>query len=207
MTPQNTPIVESPQSFLVLHGIGNHRPPEHWQFWVSSQLAAIGHQVLYPGLPDPDAPPYDAWATALEDQLRQMGHFRRTVICHSLSCLLWVSLAPEIEHDLRPARLLLVSPPDPSCVPPAGGEFIRPFSCAAVAGSVTDELRVVCSDNDPYNPTGAVGMYAEPLRCPVDVLEGAGHITPDSGYGAWPSLESWCLGRTTSLVTEDLDHE
>lgn len=194
------PPMAAPQSFLVLHGLANHRPPEHWQFWISAQLAADGHQVLYPGLPDPDTPSFADWAGTLHQQLDAMRGPQRTVICHSLSCLLWLAVAGDIRADRRPSRLLLVSPPDPHHVPEAGGEIVRPFSPAAAAASATDELRVVCSDADPYNPTGAVQMYSEPLGCPVDVLPGAGHITPGDGYGAWPSLEAWCHKRASAVA-------
>ena len=37
--------MEGTESFLVLHGLGNHRPPEHWQFWISAQLAAAGNEA------------------------------------------------------------------------------------------------------------------------------------------------------------------
>jgi hypothetical protein len=187
------------ESFLVMHGIGNHRPPEHWQFWISAQLAAAGHQVLYPGFPEPDKPSFAAWSRTLLEQLDAMRHLRRTVICHSLSCLLWFAIAPDVDGSKRPTRLLLVAPPDPKQVPPAGSEFLRGFSAAAVAASATDEIRVVCSDADPYNPGSAERMYAEPIGCAVDVIDGAGHITPETGYGAWPSLRRWSLRETASL--------
>jgi len=191
--------VNDAESFLVLHGIGNHRPPEHWHFWISAQLAAAGHQVLYPALPSPDTPSFDAWARALDDQLGAMRHSRRTIICHSLSCSLWFAVAPGLDQAKRPERLLLVSPPDPKQIPPAGSEFIRGFSAQDVAASATEEIRVVCSDVDPYNPAGATLMYAEPIGCPVDVLYGAGHITPDTGYGPWPSLLTWTLHQVDRL--------
>jgi predicted alpha/beta hydrolase family esterase len=184
--------VTTHQSFLVLHGIGNHRPPEHWQFWISARLAADGHQVLYPSLPEPDAPSLQAWATTVHEQLGVMRNPRRTVLCHSLSCLLWLSIAAEISPGSRPSRLLLVAPPAPDRVPAAGVDLIRGFATADVTSSVTDELRVVCSDDDPYHPGGAAETYGKLLSCPVDVIPGAGHINPDSGYGPWRSLEMWC---------------
>jgi hypothetical protein len=45
-------------------------------------------------------------------------------------------------------------------------EFIRAFCPDAVAASVTDELRVVCSDADPYNPIGAAKMLCRAARLP-----------------------------------------
>jgi hypothetical protein len=53
--------------------------------------------------------------------------------------------------------------------------------------------RLVCSDDDPYCPEGAGTLYGEPLRIPADVLPGAGHLNPETGYGPWPQVEAWCV--------------
>jgi predicted alpha/beta hydrolase family esterase len=194
--------MDGAESFLVLHGLGNHRPPEHWQFWVSARLAAAGHQVLYPDLPEPDAPSLAAWSATVHGRLEAMQGPRRTVICHSLSCLLWFAIAADVDPARRPGRLLLVAPPDPHHVPPEGSDFTHEPSLGAVTASATEEVRIVCSDADPYNPTGAGRMFGEPLGCPVDLLAGAGHINPDSGYGPWPSVEAWCLRERATLTAD-----
>jgi len=40
--------------FLILHGVENHRPPEHWQFLLAAALVEHGLEVRYPALPEPD---------------------------------------------------------------------------------------------------------------------------------------------------------
>jgi len=49
------------------------------------------------------------------------------------------------------------------------------------------------SDADPYNPTGAESVYGDAPGVPATIADGAGHITPDSGYGPWPFATEWCL--------------
>jgi serine hydrolase len=170
-------------AFLILHGIENHRPPAHWQFWLAARLAEHGHDVLYPSLPRPDAPSYEDWLATLPRD-------PHTVICHSLACLLWLKSAPALTAE----RLLLVSPPASDRVPEAGASFrLQRFDPQAVRDSVRGEIRIVCSDADPYNPAGAQSMYATPLGLEADVIPGAGHITPADGYGPWPYAEEWCL--------------
>ena len=56
------------------------------------------------------------------------------------------------------------------------------------------ETLIVCSDDDPYCPPGAVATYAEPLGIAAHVIAGAGHINTDAGYGEWPEVEAWALG-------------
>ena len=75
--------------FLILHGVENHRPPEHWQFLLAAQLVEHGLEVRYPALPEPDAPELERWLATLEQELAALGGEQRVVVCHSLACLLW----------------------------------------------------------------------------------------------------------------------
>jgi predicted alpha/beta hydrolase family esterase len=118
------------------------------------------------------------------------------VLCHSLSCLLWLhyaAVAPGREG--RAARVLLVAPPWPDPMVPALAAFfpvpLDPQAVHAAAG----ETRVVCADDDPYCPDGAAERYGAPLDLPVEVVPGGGHLNAESGYGPWPAIEAWCLNR------------
>jgi predicted alpha/beta hydrolase family esterase len=118
----------------------------------------------------------------------------RIVVCHSLSCLLWLRAAPGLSDQERVDRLLLVSPPASEQIPEAGASFgIAELDAEAVRASVRGGIRVACSDADPYNTAGAQNTYAPALGAEVDIIGGGGHITPETGYGPWPSAEAWCL--------------
>lgn len=185
-----------PTAFLILHGIANHRPPEHWQFWLAAGLAAEGHRVHYPALPDPDAPTLDGWQRALREQLAAVGKGERVLVCHSLACLLVLHAAPTWSEDERIDRLLLAAPPASRCVPEAGASFrLDRFNPAALRAAVRGEIRIACSDADPYNPDGAQNQYATPLGLTADTFTGAGHITPADGFGPWPWAADWCRVR------------
>jgi uncharacterized protein len=187
-------------AYLILHGIENHRPPEHWQFWLTARLRDRGHHVLYPGLPDPDKPCFDSWVRVLREQLAQMEGRERVVVCHSLACLMWFGAAPAFDDVCRVDRLLLVSPPASERVPEGGASFrLSHLDVDAVIASVGSTIRIVCSDADPYNPIGADVLYAGDLDAEVDLIPGAGHITPSTGYGPWPSAKAWCLDPSQRL--------
>lgn len=189
-----------PESFLILHGIGNRRPPQHWQFLLAAALVEHGHDVRYPQLPNPENPSLDEWLAVLTSELKAMVGRRRTVICHSLACLLWFHAAARTLVD-PVDRVLLVSPPASDCVPPEGASFrLQTLGAGAVRSSATSELAIVCSDADPYNPYGAPTLYGDPLGIAATVIEGAAHITPDSGYGPWPFVLDWCLGEPEQTV-------
>lgn len=193
----------SAPSFLILHGMGNRRPPEHWQFQLAAALAADGSQVLYPQLPDPDAPKFSDWTVALVDELGCLDGVERTVVCHSLSCLLWMARMPELNPDLRPERVLLVSPPAPDRLPAEGADFRREiWSGEEIRATARREIRIAASDADPYNPAGAAALYAQPLGIEFDLVPGAGHITPAGGYGPWPSVLAWCRGEADRVAAD-----
>ncbi len=78
----------------------------------------------------------------------------------------------------------LVSPPASTCVPDAGaGSRIDAVDVPAILAGAKRGVRIVCSDADPYNPPGAQKLYGDAFGVAVDVVEGAGHITPETGYG------------------------
>jgi len=186
-------VIRVATSFLILHGIENHRPPEHWQFLLAAQLVERGHKVRYPALPEPDRPALDQWLSVLDQELAALGGQRCVVVCHSLACLLWFHFA---QGQPRPPvdRLLLVSPPASECLPDGASFRLGSLDTNMVRSGVAGEIAIVCSDADPYNLAGAQSMYGDALGVVATVIECAGHITPATGFGPWPFAVTWCLG-------------
>lgn len=191
------------RSFLILHGVENRRPVEHWQYDLAQRLRDRGEQVFYPQLPDPDQPVLAAWAEAIEAELGMMRG-ERVVVCHSLACAAWLHVAAARGGPPAVDRVLLVSPPGPEMFT---WEVIAGFSPAsldlATLKLAATTPRLVCSDNDPYCPEGAAEVYGRPLDCDVDLLTGAGHVAIADGYGSWSSALDWCLDPTTRLTVKE----
>jgi predicted alpha/beta hydrolase family esterase len=188
---------------LILHG-WQGSGPEHWQTWLAERLRAAGHHVQYPALPDCDQPCPDRWGIAFRDEIARLaaGPGERVVCCHSLGCVLWLREAARLEPAQRADRVALVAPPCPgAAVPELAGFYPTGAERAAVAAAAR-ETRLVCSDDDAYCPSGAARAWGEPLALPVDLLPGAGHINVDAGFGPWPEIEQWCLGRRARLAAE-----
>jgi predicted alpha/beta hydrolase family esterase len=180
--------------FLILHG-WQGSGPDHWQTWLAERL---GEDASYPTLPEPDTPRLDDWLNVLRSELEAAAERRRVVICHSLSCVLWLHHARQVA-DTAVERVLLVAPPSPSVDSPDLDGF---FPLAVERGDLqraAASTRLVCSDNDPYCPEGAREVYGIPLGIETDLIPGAGHINPDAGYGPWPAVERWCLDGTGRL--------
>jgi len=187
--------------FLVLHGWQNHRPRHHWQWQLVESLRSAGEQVLYPQFPDPDRPVLGTWTELLRAELGQLGDGERIVVAHSLAVPLWQHAAALLEPAERVDRVLLVAPPSPEVL--ARYAEVREFAAvpldAAALKTAAGSTRLAASEDDPYWPGGAVPTYAE-LGLDVDLLPGAGHLDPESGYGRWPSVEAWCRDPAARLT-------
>ncbi|MGC2192679.1 MAG: alpha/beta hydrolase [Candidatus Dormiibacterota bacterium] len=192
--------------FLVLHGLGNHRPREHWQWWLSDQLCQRREQVLYPQFPDPDAPCLEAWLELLAAEYAMLGTGERIVICHSLGCALWYQAAAHGVLNPPADRVLLVAPPGPGYLAlPATADFhTGPWSAEALGSSSRSPVRLVGSERDPYCPEGpATEVYGRPLGLDGEIISGAGHLSVADGYGPWPRVLSWALDGTVRFGLPD----
>ena len=176
-------------SFLILHGLEGSGP-DHWQSWLASRLRERGERVSYPHLPDPFDPHPSDWERALRAELSTLDE--PVVLCHSLACLLWLRASAQPDGRLA-SRVLLVAPPWRDDLAPVA-RFLEHGARARDVSRVAAETLIVCSDDDPYCPSGAIATYGEPLGIPAHVIAGAGHINTDAGYGEWPEVEAWALG-------------
>ena len=92
--------------------------------------------------------------------------------------------------------MLLVAPPEDDALPANGRAFaLGGVDVSALREAVSDEIRVVRGSDDPYSPNGAP-VWARKVGARVDELAGAGHITPDDGYGEWAWCAVWCRNGT-----------
>lgn len=191
------------RSFLILHGVENRRPEGHWERELAMDLRERGEQVFYPQLPDTDRPRLADWTDAIRSELALMRG-EKVVVAHSLACAAWMHLAAADAASANPLaadRVLLVSPPGPAAY---DWDVIAGFTTVgldlAALRLASKSVRLACSDADPYCTEGAAEHYGLPLGCEVDVIPGGGHITPDDGYGRWPSALAWCLDESERLA-------
>lgn len=177
------------RSYLFLHGLEGSGEG-HWQRWLAARLADRGEAVAFPDLPDAGDPAPDAWERELGRSLGEIGA-APVVLAHSLGSLLWLRHASAAAGRVA-ERVLLVAPPALDSVP-AVVRFSAFQPDPGRIRSASGAIRIVCSDDDPYNPAGAVATHAEPLGLPADVIPGGGHLNVDAGYGPWPAVERWAL--------------
>lgn len=173
---------------LVLHGMTGPRPAA-WYSWLATELRGTGRQVEVPTLPDSDAPVLQVWLEALDVALAGLPDAGFDLVAHSTGALLWLHHTARATDLPRPDRVALVAP--------ASGEQIAPLTFRDVPLD-TDAVRraaegtvLVGGDDDPLCPQGVAQAYGAPLKMATTVIEGGGHLNPESGYGAWPAMLDW----------------
>jgi uncharacterized protein len=192
--------------FLLLHGWGGNKPA-HWQEHLYVKLTETGAKVHYPKMPTPEAPDLPAWQARLRGELDEIAGqtpgARLHVLAHSLGSINWIHLAASRGGaGTRIAdRVLLVAPPYvvpqilPIDVTPAVAAFFPPPMSAAGIKAAARETVLIASDTDDYSTFDQSCGYSRDLDIPIHKLAVAGHISPYYGYGEWPWVLDWCLGR------------
>ncbi|MDQ1244454.1 MAG: serine hydrolase, partial [Campylobacterota bacterium] len=79
--------------------------------------------------------------------------------------------------------LFLVAPPSLECKIEELKSF---FPCEIPTNLYAKEALLVASTNDPYMSINEASLLAGSLRAQMLILQNAGHINTDSGYGEWP---------------------
>jgi uncharacterized protein len=181
---------------LILHGWTNRRQPGHWQRHLANELRKQGHIVAYPQFPNPDQPKLAEWQELLVaelDILAEIDAGETIVIGHSLGCINWIQGASTGLITKPVDRVLLVAPADPRVLGEVEGlnvDLTDPAVAKATHES-TASLTVLASEKDKWTPRGIHATFGEPLGLTPVILEGAGHLSLDDGFGAWQGVIDW----------------
>ena len=172
------------EKVLILHGWGGSDFP-HWQSWLAGEIAKDYGQVCFPLLDNPHFPSKNRWMKQVKEILTDFKP--ETVICHSMANTLWLHLCEEGEIA-EVKRLLMVSPVRLDLKL----ETIKTFFPAPLPENLfAEEVLMVTSTNDPYLSTEEASALQQALEVPMKILENAGHINAESGYGEWPWVLEW----------------
>ena len=166
---------------LLLHGWEGSDYP-HWQSWLAGELAKDYGNVSFLKFSNYDFPNFGAWKQELTTHLKD---FRPDiVICHSLANTLWFHLC-NTDTIGKIEKLYLIAPPSIKC---DISELESFFPLDMPKNAHAKETLLVTSTNDPYMSIDEAKELQNSLGVEMVVLENAGHINADSGYGEWPWL-------------------
>lgn len=163
---------------LLLHGWGGSDFP-HWQSWLAGEIAKEYGCVQFLHFSDVDAPKLGVW---LEELKETLSAFKPDiVICHSLANTLWFHLCNTTQtQELQ--KLYLVAPPSINCKVEELKEF---FPVKVPKYLHTKETLLITSTNDPYMSIEEAKALQRELAVEMKMLENAGHINTESGFGEW----------------------
>lgn len=167
---------------LILHGLGGSDYP-HWQAHLAADLIKQNTPVSFPHFPNRNNPSLEEWKEVLKEEIK---HFKPTVVvCHSLANLLWFHTCDEL--DIQLDKLLLVAPVRDEKLEDAASFFSYPIPKNLKAKKVM----MSASTNDPYmNIQEAIRLQSK-LKVDMKILNDAGHINADSGYGKLDCALEW----------------
>ncbi len=167
---------------LILHGWGGSDYP-HWQAHLAAEVAKNYGTVSFPLLDNCHFPSKNRWVRQVKAILKE---FRPdTVICHSLANNLWMWLCEET--DIPPIeRLFMVSLPSLNTQEKTIKSF---FPCPLPTDIKAKEVHLIVSDDDPWVKLDEAQAVAAHIGAKMTILENAGHINADSGYGKWEWIE------------------
>ncbi len=164
---------------LLLHGWGGSDNP-HWQSWLAGEIAKSYGKVSFLEFSNFDFPSLDVWREELKAELSSFKP--DIVICHSLANTLWFHLCQENSIG-EVEKLFLVAPPSMQCEIEELQTF---FPLKMPTKTYAKEAILVTSTDDPYMSMDEADELQKSLGVTMKVLENAGHINADSGFGKWP---------------------
>jgi predicted alpha/beta hydrolase family esterase len=169
---------------LILHGWGGSDYP-HWQAHLEKQLQDADYEVLFPDIPNRDFPDLKVWLDFLDKQMKEFDP--DIVVCHSLANVLWFHYTSNYEiKELD--KLMLVSPVAPLCKI----EELQTFFPYPIPQDLRAKSKIMASgDNDPYITIDELYALSNILGIGLKVLEDAGHINTDSGFGKLDCAFDW----------------
>ena len=177
---------------LILHGWGGSDAP-HWQAELAAAVAKEYGTVSFPLLDNCHFPSKNRWVKQLREILEDFKP--DTVVCHSLANTLWFWLCnePDLKEISQIKRLFLVSPPSLTTDIDTIKTF---FPCSLPEKLYAKEVQMIVSDNDPYVEVKEAQMMADHYDIPLSIINNAGHINAESGYGKWEYIEKLVLDKS-----------
>jgi len=169
---------------LILHGWGGS-PHPHWQAWLAEELKKQNYDVSFPSLPNKDFPNFKEWLRFVYDEYTSFKP--DIVVCHSLGNIVWFHLLKDL--NIKPLdKLLLVAPVRQVC----DIEEIKDFFPYEVPKDIkAKKAMLIVSTNDIYMNLHEANELQHKLNIEMDILEDAGHINSDSGYGPLKEVLDW----------------
>ena len=180
--------MQTQDKVLILHGWGGSDAP-HWQAELASEIAKNYGTVSFPLLDNCHFPSKNRWVKQVKKIFEEFKP--DTIVCHSLANNLWMWLCEE-EGMVEVDRLFMVSVPSFDTKEKTIKTF---FPCPMPRNIYAKEVQMIVSDTDPWVKLDEAKEIASHFGASMTILEDAGHINDDSGYGKWEFIEKLVMDK------------
>lgn len=166
-------------AILISHGYGM-APDQHWYPWLTEQLAADGHTVAVPTLPDPTDPDPEAWHKTLLAAL-EAAPADTVLVGHSLggvSLLRLLQSHDTAAHGAFRGVVLVAAMAGEVGYDQLAGFFRPGFDWTGIRAAA-DAFRVLHAADDPVTGVATaehIMTFATRLGAEVTVTPGGGHF-------------------------------
>ncbi len=156
---------------------------DHWFPWLSQQIQHSGHLARRLTLPDPSAPNFQNWQTAIQLQIPRLGP-ESIIVAHGLGCLASLHFLTQALSQTQIRGLILVAGfKDKLTALPELDGFIRQAKLdMAILQKQIAARFLLFSCNDPYvSPPKAV-LLGHYINAQMQEVNHAGHFMRSDGF-------------------------
>lgn len=171
---------------LILHGIQGHAGI-HWQKWLNDQLAAKGHKVLMPNLPNAEHPDRSEWLRIVKEVIADCDLSDLVIVGHSLGVVTALDFIEQSPASIK--ALISVSGFSKDYNAELNSYFLKEkeINFEKVRKNLKKAV-VIYGDNDPYVPQEILKLLADKLNVKPTIIKSGGHLNTDAGFSTFPEL-------------------
>ena len=174
-------------NIYIIHGWGGS-PESDWIPWLKRELEDQGYNVIVPAMPDTDAPEINVWVGYLKEIVKNPDS-NTFFVGHSNGCQAVMRYLDSSEVKIGGALFIAgwfnLKNLEDEEVPIAEPWITTSMDFDEIKGSIGN-LRVILSDNDPYDCLQENKEKFEKLGGQVIIVPGAGHFAGDDGTTELP---------------------
>ena len=142
--------------------------------WLKDELRKLGHDVVVPDLPNPEAPDPDEWIKTLIDTVGPVDD-ETIIVGHSLGSPMALRFLEAAEAYTTPRGCLLISPPWMIRSEDLRGFFLSELDFDVLMWKAS-QFVVVHDKADTVIPFDHAQKYADVLHAKLVATEGNGHF-------------------------------
>jgi predicted alpha/beta hydrolase family esterase len=166
---------------FIIHGWGGS-PDSDWLPWLKHELEINGYDVTVPAMPGTEAPVIAAWVGHLKELVTPGNNVY--FIAHSNGCQAVMRYLESTDAKIGGAVFVAgwfnLKDLEPEEMPVAEPWINTPIDYEKVKKNI-GTLKVILSDNDPYDCLEENKIKFEKLGAEIKVIHAAGHFAADDG--------------------------